>query len=370
MNRRSARLGARRGLTKRSGFTLIEMTVAISIISLLVALMLPAVTSAREAARRAHCLGNLRQFGIAINQYHDRNGFLPPGRVKCYDPRLSFPISGCSGNYIDKSIFVSLLPEIEQTSLFNSMNHGLTIFGPENSTGHSISVSILACPSDPRSGYARDLALNDLVKFGVADPPGRRNQMVYTSYAGISGTFTVPALPGTGVGCRVDPLALAQNNGTFSDASQIGFAAITDGLSHTAFVTEKATTPLERVLQPASRLPFEHNGWYVAGNYGMTLVSSLFPINSYKIIPSSAINSITKSASSLHPGGVNLLMGDGSVRFIRETIDSWPYDPRTGTPAGAVQNRSLIWEKVPSGGVWQALTTRSGGEITESDDPW
>jgi prepilin-type processing-associated H-X9-DG protein len=71
----------------------------------------------------------------------------------------------------------------------------------------------------------------------------------------------------------------------------------------------------------------------------------------------------TNSASSMHPGGMNALMGDSSVRFIKDSIQSWPIDPFTGNPAGASQDARGLWVGVPPQGVWQALSTRSGGEI-------
>jgi prepilin-type processing-associated H-X9-DG protein len=76
----------------------------------------------------------------------------------------------------------------------------------------------------------------------------------------------------------------------------------------------------------------------------------------------------TAAASSLHPGGVNALMGDGAVRFIKETVQSWPFDPATGNPAGAsLDPGGGWWERVPPAGVWQALATRGGGEVITSD---
>ena len=75
----------------------------------------------------------------------------------------------------------------------------------------------------------------------------------------------------------------------------------------------------------------------------------------------------TNSASSMHPGGLNVLMGDGSVRFIKDTIQTWPFNPISGNPTGASQNGQGAWVNLPPSGVWQALSTRSGGEVIGGD---
>ena len=148
-------MASHRASGRSLGFTLVELMVAISIISLLVGLLLPAAQSAREAARRAQCSNNLRQFGLALQNYHDAFGSLPPGRIKSYDPRYSGPKPPCTSSIVDKSLEVFALGFMEQTTLYNAINQDLAIIGGENSTVHSIAVSAFACPSDPMSGWPR-----------------------------------------------------------------------------------------------------------------------------------------------------------------------------------------------------------------------
>jgi prepilin-type N-terminal cleavage/methylation domain-containing protein/prepilin-type processing-associated H-X9-DG protein len=344
------------------GFTLIEFLVVISIVGLLVALILPAVQSAREAARRTQCACNLKQLGLAIHGYEDAFGSLPPGRIKTYDRRYAGSNPPCTSTVVDKSFEVFVLPFVEQLSLFNSINQNLAIIGAENSTTHSIAIPSFACPSDPMSGIVRDLNPGQLTEYGVRDPA----HMVFTSYAGSMGSLAVAAVPLPTNKCIVPAILFAQCNGAFNDLAPIRMASVADGLSNTIFLAEKSTTILE-TLDIVDPDLFSKRGWYITGNWGDTLITTMYPPNAYKKVVLGAARAWTDSASSFHPGGVNVLMGDGSVRFIKESIQSWPSDPSTGKPAGASLSTGGWWTKLPRAGVWQALSTRSGGEVLDGD---
>ena len=153
-----------------SGFTLIECLVSISIISLVIALLLPAIQSAREAARRAQCSNNLRQFGLALQAYDDAFGSLPPGRIKSYDARYAGPNPPCTSSIVDKSLGIFALGFMEQTTAYNAINQSLAIVGAENSTIHSVAISIFGCPSDPLSGWPRELNPGALDKVRCSRP--------------------------------------------------------------------------------------------------------------------------------------------------------------------------------------------------------
>ncbi len=351
----------RAGTARNSAFTLIELLVVISIIGLLVTLILPAIQSAREAARRAQCTSNLKQLGLAIHAYHDAFGSLPPGRIKAYDPRYAGTNPPCTSTVVDKSLEVFVLPFMEQSSLFNSINQNLAIIAAENSTAHSIVVPTLACPSDPMSGIVRNLEPGQLAKYGVPDP----GQMVFTSYAGCLGSLPVTAVPLPNNGCVVSAILFGQCNGAFNDLASIRLASVTDGLSNTIFLAEKSTSILQTlaIVNPES---FSKHGWYITGNWGDTLITTMFPPNAYRRVVLGASTAWTDSASSLHASGVNVLMGDGSVRFIKETIDSWPSNSATGRPIGASLSPGGWWTHVSEPGVWQALSTRSGNEVLDA----
>ncbi len=339
----------------RHGFTLIELLVVVAVIGILVGLVLPAVQAAREAARRASCLNNMRQIGLAIQNYHDIEQCFPCGIVSGSDPRLDSPFVPCRAVYPDRSFLVAILPQIEQQALYNSMNHWVSVYGPENSTAATASVSMYACPSDTGAGKPRlmwtDTALAPWLE-------GRES--VATSYAGSFGSLFVHTLPDYhGTSCRVDARALAQANGSITGISPVGAASILDGLSTTMMMSERAMTPLRTYAE--HDFNYRAFGDWYSGDLGDTLFAAAFP-------PNSKIKNLrVSSASSLHSGGVNVGFCDGSARFVKNSISSWPLDWRY-RPLGAYTTPSGWWVDVPQPGVWQAMATRDGSEIVGTGD--
>ena len=126
----------------RSAFTLIELLVVIAIIAVLIALLLPAVQAAREAARRAQCVNNLKQFGLALHNYHDVNGAFPMDRYN--GPAFGEYVYGLDCY----SIHCRILPYMEQTPLFASFNFNINQIDPGNSTGVATALLSYVCPSD------------------------------------------------------------------------------------------------------------------------------------------------------------------------------------------------------------------------------
>jgi prepilin-type processing-associated H-X9-DG protein/prepilin-type N-terminal cleavage/methylation domain-containing protein len=350
------------GSRRACGFTAVEMLVAVAITSLLLAFVLPAVQSARESARRLQCTNNLKQPGLALHNYHDVFGSLPPGRIKTYDRRYAGQNPPCTSVIVDKSLEIFALEFLDQHTIYNTINQNLAIVAAENSTIHSTVVTTFACPSDPMSGQPLLLEHGALSSYGVPDPA----RMVYTSYAGMIGSLPVVAQPLPANRCAVPASLYTQCNGVFNDLSPITLASVVDGLSNTIFAAEKATTSLQELNVLNPEYAAQH-GWYITGNWGDTLVTALYPPNACDRVALAALKARTNSASSMHPGGLNVLFGDGSVRFIQDSIQSWPFDPASGNPAGASRNSQGAWIKLPPPGIWQALSTRAGAELAELD---
>jgi len=198
---------------RRRGFTLIELLVVIAIIAILIALLLPAVQQAREAARRTSCKNNLKQFGLALHNYHDAHRTLPPGYV--YKPdRSSTPPSNGAGF----SWGAMVLPFLEQANVYQLFDWNVPIYAPVNKTARERHLPVFLCPSDPVSE-------NGFVEVG---PLPERYAMA--SYAACFGT---PDLDEN----------QEQRKGLFSRNSRTRFADATDGLSSTLMVGERVNGP-------------------------------------------------------------------------------------------------------------------------------
>lgn len=353
----------RRSPSRVRGFTLVELLVTIAIIMILIGLLTPAVQSAREAARRARCTQNLRQIGIALHAYHDAASTLPPGGMRCYDPR--YCSGDCHDRWIDKGIFVSILPYIEQSLLYDAANQNLSIYSIENRTVQGVVVGGLTCPSDPTASSPQ--ALSNVPDASALGPffvrpvdPSRR--MALTSYAGCYGSYLVAGIAQPGADCSLPAQVLRELDGTFNTRQSIRLADISDGLSQTMFVSEHSVTSIYAAKEVA-HWHSQDVAWFISGNLGSTLFVTYFPPNIHRKANLSASGNFPYAASSNHPGGLNALMGDGSVRFIKDTISTWPYDITSGRPLDATMAPGGWVDLSSTPGVWQALGTRAGGEV-------
>ncbi len=348
---------------RQRAFSLIELLVVLGLVATLIALLLPAVQAAREAARRAACAANLRQIGLATAGYVDVHLAFPNGRRLMGDPRFAGPNPPCTSTRIDSGPLVALLPFVEQAALYNAINQSTSIFATENTTAFVIGVATYACPSDPAASVPRTLAAGEIAPM-APDPPGATWRMGAASYAGSAGSIDVIGLASFYPGCVVPGLVRSQANGAFPDAcaAPVRPADVGDGLSSTLFFAEKAITTFDRPDPSGSAPPTTKHGWWLSGNVDDSLCSAFYAPNAFRNISAYGDDARFRSASSLHPGGINVSMGDGSVRFIKATVDTWPADLATGRPRGATTAPGGGWSNLPRPGVWQALATRSGSE--------
>jgi prepilin-type N-terminal cleavage/methylation domain-containing protein/prepilin-type processing-associated H-X9-DG protein len=335
----------------RRGFTLIELLVVISIIGVLIALLLPAVQAAREAARRTQCTNNLKQITLAAMSYADAHGVFPLGSFK--QPP---PTDPCGGSH-EHGVFIALLPFVEQTPIFNAYNASVHYETAPNSTVMGAGLSVLWCPSDPA------VARPDSQHFGWP--------IHFTSYMASTGTWSSPPV-NRGPSCALQSFAALQNqaNGILYYYSSVAISSIQDGTSNTFLFGEHAYGK-----NPTRELP--DWCWWFSGNYGDSMFTTMFPINPLGKIPDVSneplygtdIPPSMQAASSYHPGGSQFAFCDGSVRFLKETIDSSPFDASTGLPRGWSVGVSGIYSVQLPGrmGVYQALSTRNGGEVVSAD---
>jgi prepilin-type N-terminal cleavage/methylation domain-containing protein/prepilin-type processing-associated H-X9-DG protein len=345
----------------RRGFTLIELLVVIAIIAVLIALLLPAVQSAREAARRASCINNLKQIGLAIHNYETSHLRLPPGALTYQEPYDSVQTKLVPRR--QHTMFSFILPFMEQTPIYNAINFSVAAYtdisapqgtvpsidaGQMNSTAFHNKLASYICPSD------------FLQKTDVNGP----NVYSQGSYAAMAGTINILDLFWGIPPCCGSNTIEIEPNGVFGKNFSYRESDISDGMSNTIFVGE-----LSRFKNDPEDLL---NFWSRQGNFvvssGTTRAEGIAVavprINANLQVPEPAPgNSLNKGAGppwgplnwmtnpvnwergqagfrSQHPGGANFLFGDGSVKWLKQTMDVITY---------------------------QKLSTKSGGEIVNSD---
>ncbi len=339
--------------SRSRGFTLIELLVVIAIIAILIALLLPAVQAAREAARRAQCVNNMKQLGLAIVNYEQTIGGLPPSAIVV-------PQAGGTLWTADWGPFARILNYIEQGTIYNTFNMSAAYGDPSNLTATSQQIGVFICPSEARTDRDND------VSFGLTGP---------NNYGFCLGDWYV----WNGISNSPVP-----NRTAFGVNASRTWAAFTDGTSQSVLMAEvKNYQPyirdcgtLQNINNPNNIPPPTANPLTIAPEYNAA--GCAFFLNAHTQWPEITVHHIgfttawppnkktpggpataypdvdlnsererlggptfaAVTSRSYHPGGVNALFGDGSVHFIKSSVNGF---------------------------VWRALGSIAGGEVVASD---
>lgn len=288
---------------RKRGFTLIELLVVIAIIAILIALLLPAVQQAREAARRTQCKNNLKQFGLAMHNYHDTSRAFPPAIV--------FQ-DGSNGRAANWAWGAMIAPFLEQAPAYNQLDVGSGRMSDALSTPALLTIiqtplSAVRCPSD----VGPDTHAGSLNLRKYRDTVANTNRHgIVSNYVGANGSHQVR--PNFG-----DP-GSSTNNGAFMRNGNTKIRDITDGTSNTILMGERRYKKVDTSGNVALAAMF----WGASGNAGggdgtMASVTAA----GHRKVNCPENNNCRRVYSSLHVGGAQFLLADGSVRFISENID-------------------------------------------------
>jgi prepilin-type N-terminal cleavage/methylation domain-containing protein len=324
-----------RGPTTRArrGFTLVELLVVIAIIGILIALLLPAVQAAREAARRAQCTNNLKQISLSLHNYHDVNKCFPPG-VLPYEPPTR--TDGDPRAHRQAGWLVRILPYLEQGAAYDQMTfdgvdwtiqHGVQ---PNSQILDALRVDALNCPS---SNMNTDRSDNDNL--------GNTFRYQLVNYAGIGGTY----LRGSDLATHPTPSYAGYGGGRTTYNGVIVYAdqnhkpaamkSIVDGTSNTFCVGEQSSPYIDANGNAQDWRACNHDGgaWScgaggTTANHGvdwwLNVTIVRYPINYNPPSAPAEANAGYRRHTiirSEHPGGAQLALTDGSVRFVSETVD-------------------------------------------------
>ena len=335
-------------------FTLVELLVVIAIIGILVALLLPAIQAAREAARRTQCINNLKQYGLGLQNYHSTNNSFPAGAI----------LKPSSNQDVYANANASLLPYFEEGSLHSIYDQNEQWENQRDGVA-ATSISIFKCPSSSASNPFVNPLLKDWSAGGVYGIAEYAFSMGYTDAFCIRGQGEPGRIP-------------KSQKGMFNVAFGASIRQITDGTSKTIALGDASGDPKWKVCHkancttaslapdPSGEVPVATTGWIIgepnssawftvlgpkSSTYGCTIepmnktpvTDTFLDVGQYaadNIVSRSNPNHYCKASfeggahavsnfRSDHPGGCNFVMADGSVSFLNEGIDMNAYRARS-----------------------------------------
>jgi prepilin-type N-terminal cleavage/methylation domain-containing protein/prepilin-type processing-associated H-X9-DG protein len=314
---------------ERSAFTLVELLVVIAIIGVLVALLLPAVHAAREAARRSQCTNSLRQFSLAALNYEDTFKNMPPGSFGggwAPPNTMTVPAGGpwrgtyqtcCPNGHYSWSALI--LPFIEQKSLYDNINFNLPAFTDELFQGNSLT------PITNQGDPSNALASRSQPKIFVC-PSSKKTKPTsqYKDYAMNGGTGYVLSTSGVRSGhCCPGRRNDQTMDGAGHVFSNLRLAEFTDGTSNTFLFTEKASSLRQSSCPENTGCNHFHFVLHTDGGY-VTSDNDL-SANGFPPQPPNDISLNNRAAGGFHPGGIMVSMADGHTVFVSNNVDFATY---------------------------------------------
>ncbi len=329
------------------GFTLVELLVVIAIIGILIALLLPAVQSAREAARRVQCANNLKQIGIALQTYHDVHVILPPSSLWPAGATASMPNTTLYANWV-----IMILPFLEESNLRQQFNLNLSICDPSNANARGTQIATMRCPSDAftdtpfdgsqwsmgsnwaRGNYAANAMLDYMDDGSVG---GQNSSWSQTYYRGVMGANVSLNLKKIGDGTS-KTIAVAENRAGLEATDARGIWAMGGGCASAMY----AHGWMGDDNGPNCQSIYADDVFtcnITTADFGGSAALIVYEMPCY--IGDAA--SHQQTARSMHPGGVQVVFCDGSVQFIYDEI-------QLGTGSTTL-------------GVWDLLNLSNDGQI-------